>query len=148
MYDPTNQPHSSEVRGQSHWVLWRLSVNDLYIYLFIQLELYVRYNQRVMDPNTHRTTFWCDILWVLSTGCKWTFDIWMTALLSEMSIFCVKAGCETPLMSYAFQHTSQCLSEKTFVHIIYTHNLKTIGHIGTFSTLNNCSTIGDIPCVV
>ena len=29
-----------------------------------------------------------------------------------------------------------------------THNLKTTGHIWTFSISNNCSTIRDIPCVV
>ena len=38
------------------------------------------------------------------------------------------------------------LSDKPFVHA-YLHNLKTTGYIWTFSILNDCSTIGHIPCV-
>ena len=33
MHGPTRQPHS-RVHGQWHWVLWRLSVSDLFIYFF------------------------------------------------------------------------------------------------------------------
>ena len=39
MHDPTKQPHPLRVCGQWHsqwhWVLWRLSVSKLFIYLFI-----------------------------------------------------------------------------------------------------------------
>ena len=66
-----------------------------------------------------------------------------TALLSEMSIFCVIAGCEIRLASYGSKYASQCLFGKPFL-CPYMHNLKTTGHMGTFSILNNCSTIGDI----
>ena len=40
-----------------------------------------------------------------------------TVLLPEMSIFCVRAGCEIWLTSYASKHTSESLSDKSFVHI-------------------------------
>ena len=49
----------------------------------------------------------------------------MTALLSKMSIFCVRAGRKIGLAGYGSMHTSQCLSDKQFC-CTYTHNLKTI----------------------
>ena len=70
----------------------------------------------------------------------------MTALLSEMSFFCVRGGCEIQLASYGSKHAWQSPSDKQFVHT-YTHNLKTTGHIWEFCILNNRSTIEDIPCV-
>ena len=45
---------------------------------------------------------------------------WMTALLSEMPIFCIRAGYAIWLASYGSKHVSQCLSGKQFVRM-YTH---------------------------
>ena len=41
----------------------------------------------------------------------------MTALLSEMSIFCVRAGFEIQMANYASKHASQSLSDKLFLSI-------------------------------
>ena len=71
----------------------------------------------------------------------------MTALLSEMSIFCVRAGCVIRMASYGSKHSLLFFSNKPFVGP-YRHNLKTTGYIWTFSTSNDLSTIGNIPCVV
>ena len=71
----------------------------------------------------------------------------MTALLLEMSFFCVRAACKVQLASYGSKHALWSLSDTPFV-CTYTHNLKTTGHIWMFWILNDCSTIGDIPCVV
>ena len=54
----------------------------------------------------------------------------MTALLSEMSIFYVRAGCEIQLASYGSKHALQTLSGNPFV-CTYKHNLKTTGHTCT-----------------
>ena len=105
-----------------------------------------------MDPNMHHNLFS-----MRHFGCTYTHNLklqvvyrrstyWMTALLWEMSMFCVRAGCEIRLVSYSSKHASQSLSNKPFVRT-YTHNLKTIGHILTFSISNDFSTIGDISCV-
>ena len=45
---------------------------------------------------------------------------------------------------YGSKHSSQLLSDKPFVRPY----MKSTGYIGTFSIWNDCSTIGDIPCVV
>ena len=80
------------------------------------------------------TSFWYEILCVLTLitqqlqvayGCS---TYWMTTLLLEMSIFCVRAGCKIQLMSYGSKHALQCLSDKQIVHT-WTHNMKTAGHI-------------------
>ena len=71
----------------------------------------------------------------------------MTAVLLEMCIMCVKAGCEIWLTSYVSKHTSQYLSDKPFGRT-YTRNFKTTGYIWTFCISNNCSTIEDVYCVV
>ena len=98
-------------------------------------------------------SFWYDILFILKLitcklqvafGCS-TYQ--MTALLSEMSIFCVRAGYEIQFASYASKHAMQCLSDKPAVRT-YMDNLKTTGHILTFCISNDCCTIGDIPCVI
>ena len=52
----------------------------------------------------------------------------MTALLLEMSIFCVTAGCEIWLSSCGSKHASESLFDTPLVHT-YTHKLKTTGHI-------------------
>ena len=59
----------------------------------------------------------------------------MTALLLEISIFCVRAGCDIRLVNYGSQHLITALSNKPFVGA-YTHNLKTTGYIWTFSILS------------
>ena len=40
-----------------------------------------------------------------------------TALLPEMSIFCVRAGCEIRMVRYASKHALQSLSDKPFLGI-------------------------------
>ena len=42
---------------------------------------------------------------------------WATALLSKMSILCVRDECEKRMVSYGSKHTSQSLSDKPFVHM-------------------------------
>ena len=44
-----------------------------------------------------------------------------SALLSKMSIFCVRAGCKKGLVSYGSKHALQSLSDKPFVHTYITH---------------------------
>ena len=44
------------------------------------------------------------------------FTYQMTVLLSEMSIFFVRAGCEIQMASYASKHALQSLSDKSFLH--------------------------------
>ena len=67
------------------------------------------------------TTFWYDILCVLTLVTRKPHAVykhsayWMTALLSEMSIFCVRAGYEIWMASYASKRISQSLSDKPFV---------------------------------
>ena len=48
---------------------------------------------------------------------------------------------------YGSKHASQSLSDKQFV-CTYTFNLKTTGYKWTSCVSNDCTTIGDIPCVV
>ena len=74
----------------------------------------------------------------------------MPAVLSEMSISCVRAGCKIQKASYASKHASQSLSDKPFLRIQCTkiHNLKTSGHMYTFSISNKCNIITDFLCVV
>ena len=70
---------------------------------------------------------------------------WMTALLSEMTIFWVRAGCGIRLVSYGLKHVLQSLFNVTFC--THLHNLKTT-HVWTFRILKNSSTPWEIPCVV
>ena len=95
------------------------------------LELYVRYDWQVMEPNALQPLqcilciFTC-ISWkllVIYGRCTY----WTTALLLKMSIFCVETGCKIRFLSYGSQHSSQFLSDKHFVRP-YTHNLKNTGH--------------------
>ena len=80
------------------------------------------------------TTFRCDILCILTLITRKLKVISghstyrTTALLLEVSIFCVRAGFEIQLVSYGSKHASQSLSSKPFVRTC-THNLKTTGHI-------------------
>ena len=112
------------------------------------LELHARYNQQVMDPKHITTSFQYSILCVLTHITLTLQDMhvhghstyWMAALLSEMSISCVRSGCKILQVSYGSKHTSQCLFDKAFAHT-YVHNLKTAGDIRTFYISNSCSTI-------
>ena len=69
------------------------------------------------------TTFRYDILcvfalitWKLQIVCgRSTYRT--TASLSEMSIFCVRVGCEIRMNSHASKHTSQSLSAEPFLRI-------------------------------
>ena len=63
-----------------------------------------------------------------------------TSLLSQMYIFCVRAGCEIRMAIYASKHASESPSYKPFV-ITYTHNLKSTGPIRTFCISNDSSSL-------
>ena len=67
-------------------------------------------------------TYSCNLL---TTGRTWNSTYWMTALLSEMSIFWVRVACEIQLANYMYgsNHTSQFLSDRPFA-CTYMHNLK------------------------
>ena len=53
--------------------------------------------------------------------------------MERISIFCVRAGCEMPLVSYVSKHSSQFFPLSHVCVLICTHNLKTTGYIWTFS---------------
>ena len=83
-----------------------------------------------MDPNTSRNLFpmWHFVgilrrvtrkLQVIYKCCTY----WMTALLSVISIFSIRAGCQIPLASYGSKHSLQFLFDEQFV-CACTHNLK------------------------
>ena len=101
------------------------------------------------------TSFWYDILCVLTLVTRKLLVICRccthqtTALLLEMPIFRVRAGCEIRLVSNGFKYSLEFLSNKPFVNT-YMYNFETTGHtyIWMFSISNDCSTIRDIPCVV
>ena len=62
----------------------------------------------------------------------------MPALLLEMSIFCVRAGCTIRLVSYGAKHALQSHSDKQFVFLhAQLENYR-------FCKSNDHSTIGDI----
>ena len=69
----------------------------------------------------NETSFQCDILCIITlvtlklhVVCgRSTYRT--TALLSEMSIFCVRAGCKIQMMSYGSKNNSQSLSDEPFV---------------------------------
>ena len=63
-----------------------------------------------------------------SAWCIQTIYNQMTALLSDICHFWVRAECKLKLASYGSIHTLQSLSYPYFVHI-YTYNLKTTGRI-------------------
>ena len=131
--------HNMKTKGRiktlpNNWLLYYEK------YLFSALELFVRYDRWVMESNTHRNLFQYNIYTVyILTLVTWKIQVlykrctyWMTALLSGVPIFCVRAGCEIGLVSYGSKHSLQFLSDQWFVHP-YTHNLKTTGYIWTFS---------------
>ena len=69
-------------------------------HLFSWLQLYARYDQWVIFPNKHCNLF--SIQLFVHTSTPWTLQdihvcehctLWSTALLSEISIFYVRAGC-------------------------------------------------------
>ena len=124
--------------------------------LFPGLELHVKYDWWVMDPNTHWNRFLIQHFCVLPLVTRKLLDVYRrctyqtTALLSEMSIFCVSAGCEIWMANCASKHESQSLSDKPCVCIqLYLDTyMKTSDHTWTFSISNDCYIIGDILCVV
>ena len=86
-----------------------------------------------MDPNTHCNLFPIRHLCIL-TLVTWQLQVVyecctyrMTTILSEMSIFCVRAECMIWLASYGYKHSWQFLSNKPFV-CPHMHNLKTTGY--------------------
>ena len=97
--------------------------------------------------------FWCDILCALTLITAKLQVVYgrstyrTTPLLSEMSILCVRAGCEMRLASYVSKHASQYLSDKPLVRTS-TQLENYTGRMWTFSISNDCSTIGHIPCVI
>ena len=129
------------------WLLYYLR------YLFSGLELYARYNQKVMDPNMHCNLFPIPHLCALTLITRKLQAVYghstyqMTGLLLEMSILCLRAVCEIWLVSYGSKHTFQSLSNKPFV-CTYLYNLKTIGRIWAFYVSHNCTTFRDTLWVV
>ena len=113
------------------WTLYQTNdcstVRDIFTGLHV--ELYARYYLQVMDPNKHR-----NLILMRHFVCLY----WMSALLSEMFIFCPRAGCEMWLMSYGSIHASQFLSDNKQFVLTYTHNLKTMGNKWTFCVSNDC----------
>ena len=97
---------------------WQNKVLVPYSYTvhILWLELYVRYDRRVMNPNTERNFFRYNILCIFTLVTRklqvvcWRSTYRMTALLSEMSIFCVRAGCQVWMVRYASKHALQSLS--------------------------------------
>ena len=89
-------------------------------YLFSWLELYARYNWRVMDQNKHRNQFPTQHFVRTythnskTTGCMWTFYISNDCSTIEMSIICIRAGCAIPGVSYTSKHASQSVSNNPF----------------------------------
>ena len=88
------------------------------------IQLYSSCYRRVMGSNTHCNHFPIRHLCVLiifvtrklQGACRRS-TYRMTTLLSEMSIFWVRARCQILMASYASQHASQSLSDKPFVRI-------------------------------
>ena len=102
---------------------------------FWGLELHARYDQKVMAPNTQSGLFPVRHFVCKHThNSKTTHPLWpfyiyqMTEIISEMSIFLIRAACEIQWLSYGFKHTSQSLSPTPFVRT-YMHNLRTTGCI-------------------
>ena len=119
-----NCRHNSKTKGSIRtFCLW----NDCPTirYLFSCLDLYARYDWRVMDTNMHRKHFLMGHFVhnytrnSKTTGCMEISTYQMTVLLSEMSIFCVRTRCDIWMVSDAFKHASQSLSDKPFFHIVY-----------------------------
>ena len=92
-------------------------------YLLSWLELYVTYQGRVMNPNSHRRHFEIGRFVGTYTNnskitvCMRTFSYRTTALLSQIYILCVRAGFEIRMASYASKHVSQSLYDRPFLHI-------------------------------
>ena len=81
--------------------------------------------------QTYSTTiFQYNILCILTLG-AWKLQVVyghstyrITALLSKMPIFCVRAGCEIRMVSYGSKHAQQSFSDKPFVHIYLSANFE------------------------
>ena len=116
--------------------------------LFCSLELYARYDRRVMSPNTERKYFLVQHFVRSYTRNSNTTCRMVTALLSEMSIFRIRAGWKIPIARYVSENASQSLSDRTFLRIQCNYNLKTSGQMWKVSISNDCYIIGQILCVV
>ena len=112
-----NYMHNSKTKGRTRMFYLHVHVsND-------RVVLYVRYSRRVMDPNTYRNTLRYVVLCVLTLVTRKLQVVCRrstyrrTALLSQMSIYCVRAGFEIQMASYASKHASKSLSDKPLLHI-------------------------------
>ena len=159
----TNNLHTYQMTELKNYRLYKsvLPIERLFYYwrcLFSKLKLYARYDRWDMASNTHHNLFpiWhfvcacthtCNLKTIGHTPVYGCYTYQTTAPLSEISVFCVRAGCKIQLASSSSKNISQSLFDKPFVHT-YKHNLKTTGRIWTFYILNDCSNIGDIPCMV
>ena len=91
-------------------------------YLFSWLKLHARYSTigELWIQIRITATFGYDILVVLTLVTREVqlvcgrFTYRMTALLSDMYIFCVRAGIEIQVVSYASKHASQSLFDRPF----------------------------------
>ena len=76
----------------------------------------------------------------------------MTALLLEMPIFCVRAGCGVGMSIYPYEHLSQASSVRdlrvTVTVVLTTHNLKTSGHMRTLADGMTALLMETFLCVV
>ena len=75
-----------------------------------------------MDPNTHQNHFGIS-RFVLTytrnsktTDCMWMFYISNDCSISQMSIFCLRAGFEIQMASYVSKQSSQSVSAKPFLY--------------------------------
>ena len=123
------------------------------VHLLPGLELYVRYDWLVIDSSKHHNLFPIHFMHAYTHNTKSPGHIRMfymskmTAPLSKMSIFCVRAECEIWFSSYGSKHAAHSFSGMPFF-CPYTHNLKTIGHMWMICISNDCSSVEDILCVV
>ena len=105
-----NHTHNSKTKG-------RIKTSYIPIQLFLCCQTYLL------------SSFGYDILCVLTLVTRklqvvgGRFTSRTIALLSEMYIFCVRAGCEIRMAIYASKHASEFLSYKQLVRI-YTHTAR------------------------
>ena len=102
----------------------------------------MRYDRPVMNSNKEHNNFPIQhFVHTYTRNSKTTERM----LLTEMSTYCVRAGCKILMARYPSNHELLSLSDKPFLLDI---NLETSGHMWTFSISNDCFIVGDILCVV
>ena len=89
-------------------------------YLFSCVEQYVRYDRRVMDPNTDRNHFSIRHCMRTYTRNSRTICGRCIYISNNCSTIGERAGCEIRMASYASKHALQSLSEKLFLRIMCT----------------------------